>query len=134
MLMYMYVVCIHSSIIMISLFSILFSSLVILSPSGLNGIMTGHSYRITDPGIDDLMEEWKLFYPRRFENNMSSQLPAAVEVVLGGVRLRYPSRFVFVYHTEDTIPTPPPSPLNEGMMGKVIQGGWEDTMSVDPLL
>ena len=112
----------------------MFDCLVILSPSGLNGIMTGHSYRNTDPGIDSLLDEWKLFYPRRFDCSSPPQLPAAVEVVLGGVRLRYPSRFVFVYHTEEAVPTPPHSPLNEGMIGKVMQGGWEDTMSVDPLL
>ena len=96
--------------------------------------MTGHSYRVTDPGIDDLLDEWKLFYPRRFEIDKPSQLPAAVEVVLGGVRLRYPSQFVFVYHTEEGVQTPPPSPLDEGIMEKVIQGGWGDTKCFDPLV
>lgn len=107
---------------------------VILSPSGLNAIMTGHSYQITDPGIEELLDEWKLFYPLRFEAETQSQLPAAVEVVLGGVRLRYPSQFVFVYHTEGSFPTPPPSPIDEGMTERVIQGGWEETTCVDPLM
>jgi len=39
---------------------------VILSPSGLNAVMTGHSYKGSDAGIDDILEEWKLFFQRRF--------------------------------------------------------------------
>ena len=65
---------------------------VILSPSGLNGIMTGHSYKMSDPGIDEILEEWKLFYPRRFALDPTPTLPSAIEVVLGGVRIRYPSQ------------------------------------------
>ena len=90
---------------------------------------------MTDPGIEDLINEWKLFYPNIFDSSDApSNLPAAVEVVLGGVRLRYPSQFVFVYHTEDSFPTPPPSPIEEGMMERIIQGGWEETACVEPLL
>ena len=97
--------------------------------------MTGHSYRDTDPGIEDLLEEWKLFYPARFElaSSTSPQLPAAVEVVLCGVRLRYPAQFVFVYHGEDSLPTPPPSPVEDEIVDKIMQGSWEDTNCVTPL-
>lgn len=111
--------------------------IVILSPSGVNAIMTGHSYQVTDPGIEELLEEWKLFYPLRFTSSdtlPTQQLPAAVEVVLGGVRLRYPSQFVFVYHSEDSFPTPPTSPIDEGTTERVIRDGWEETSCVDPLL
>lgn len=65
---------------------------VILSPSGLNAFMTGHSYKTTDAGISEILEEWKMFYPRRFDLDSSPSLPAAIEVVLGGVRMRYPSQ------------------------------------------
>lgn len=65
---------------------------MILSPSGLNAVMTGHSYKTTDCGISDILEEWKLFYPRRFDLDVSPSLPAAIEVVTGGVRMRYPSQ------------------------------------------
>ena len=65
---------------------------VILSPSGLNAVMTGHSYKTSDAGISDILEEWKLFYPRRFDLDLSPSLPAAIEVVTGGVRMRYPSQ------------------------------------------
>ena len=54
--------------------------------------MTGHSYKTTDAGISEILEEWKLFYPRRFDLESSPSLPAAIEVVLGGVRMRYPSQ------------------------------------------
>lgn len=65
---------------------------VILSPSGLNAFMTGHSYKSTDAGITEILDEWKLFYPGRFDLDPSPSLPAAIEVVLGGVRMRYPSQ------------------------------------------
>ena len=105
---------------------------MILSPSGLNAIMTGHSYRGSDLGIDELLQEWKLFYPRRFNVDPTPQLPAAVEVVLGGVRLRYPSQFIFVYYSEDAMPTPPPSPLEETTVTSVLQGGWEESNCINP--
>ena len=54
--------------------------------------MTGHSYKVSDTGIDDILEEWKLFYPRRFALDPSPNLPAAIEVLLGGARVRYPSQ------------------------------------------
>lgn len=47
---------------------------------------------MSDSGIGEILEEWKLFYPQRFEMEASSGLPAAIEVVLGGVRMRYPSQ------------------------------------------
>ena len=75
----------------LTLFTINLST-VILSPSGLNAVMTGHSYKMSDTGIDEILEEWKLFYPRRFALDPSPNLPAAIEVLLGGVRVRYPSQ------------------------------------------
>ena len=58
--------------------------LVLLSPSGINAVLTGHSYGATEEGIRELLEEWKLFFPQRFTtSSSSSNLPAAVEVVVG---------------------------------------------------
>ncbi len=54
--------------------------------------MTGHTYKLSDSGIREVLDEWKLFYPRRFAVDPSPNLPAAIEVVLGGVRMRYPSQ------------------------------------------
>ena len=105
--------------------------LVILSPSGLNAVMTGHSYNLSDTGIDKILEEWKLFYPRRFNQESSLGLPAAIEVVIGGVRMRYPSQFVLVYHSEDSLPTPPPSPLAGEEVKSAVQEVWETSSCVD---
>ena len=93
--------------------------------------MTGHSYSLSDTGIDKILEEWKLFYPRRFSQDTSLGLPAAIEVVIGGVRMRYPSQFVLVYHGEDLLPTPPTSPLDEGEVEDTVQGTWEVTKAID---
>eukprot|EP00731_Ephydatia_muelleri_P022484 Em0015g67a len=84
---------------------------VILSPSGLNAIMTGHSYRATDPGIQDILEEWKLFYPRRFTIEPPPGLPSAVEVV----------------------PTPPPSPTDPSLTKELVECVWESTGCVEPV-
>jgi mediator of RNA polymerase II transcription subunit 13 len=104
---------------------------VILSPSGLNAVMTGHSYTLSDTGIDKILEEWKLFFPRRFNQDSSLTLPAAIEVVIGGVRMRYPSQFVLVYHSEESLSTPPPSPLDEGEVEDMVHEVWEATKGID---
>lgn len=36
---------------------------VILSPYGLNGTLTGQSFKLSDPPTQKLIEEWKQFYP-----------------------------------------------------------------------
>ena len=57
---------------------------MLLSPSGINGVLTGHSYGATEEGIRELLEEWEKFFPQRFTPSSSSNnLPAAVEVVVG---------------------------------------------------
>ena len=95
--------------------------------------MTGHSYKPSDPGIQDILDEWKLFYPRRFSIDAPQGLPSAVEVVLGGVRVRYPSQFVFVYHCEETLPTPPPSPTDPSLTQELVESVWEATGCVEPV-
>ena len=111
---------------------------MILSPSGLNAVMTGHSYKGSDAGIDDILEEWKLFFQRRFTLDPSPGLPAAIEVILGGVRMRYPSQFVFIYHggEGDLSNTPPPSSsaaaLLEGRSSEeLMQETWDRSSCSD---
>lgn len=36
---------------------------MILSPFGLNGTLTGQSFKLSDPPTQKLIEEWKQFYP-----------------------------------------------------------------------
>ncbi|CAL8388060.1 unnamed protein product [Boreogadus saida] len=48
---------------------------VILSPYGLSGTLTGQAYKMSDPAVRKLMEEWSYFYPmvlRRVEEERGS--------------------------------------------------------------
>lgn len=36
---------------------------MILSPFGLNGTLTGQSFKMSDPPTQKLIEEWNQFYP-----------------------------------------------------------------------
>lgn len=36
---------------------------MILSPFGLNGTLTGQSFKLSDPPTQKLIEEWNQFYP-----------------------------------------------------------------------
>ncbi|XP_034188935.1 mediator complex subunit skuld isoform X7 [Osmia lignaria lignaria] len=78
---------------------------VILAPYGLAGTLTGSVGR-TD---SQLLEEWKHFYPIN-GSNVEAGLPPLVEVLVGGVRMRYPSCYVLVTDMDDTPPDTPLSP------------------------
>lgn len=41
----------------------LFPALVLVSPYGLNGTLTGQAYKMSDPATRKLIEEWQYFYP-----------------------------------------------------------------------
>ncbi|XP_043676054.1 mediator of RNA polymerase II transcription subunit 13 isoform X2 [Vespula pensylvanica] len=80
---------------------------VILAPYGLAGTLTGQVGRMDS----QLLEEWKHFYPIN-SNNIETGLPPLVEVLVGGVRMRYPSCYVLVTDMDDTPPGAPLSPPN----------------------
>ncbi|XP_013416581.1 mediator of RNA polymerase II transcription subunit 13-like isoform X2 [Lingula anatina] len=75
---------------------------VLLAPYGLAGTLTGHSYKDADQDTRKLVEEWQQFYPLCSDSKegagsyQSKQMPQVVEVVVGGVRMRYPSRYVLM--------------------------------------
>lgn len=79
--------------------------IVILAPYGLAGTLTGQSSRIDSQFLD----EWKHFYPIN-NNNIEPGLPPFVEVLVGGVRMRYPSCYVLVTDMDDLPVELPPSP------------------------
>ena len=59
---------------------------VILAPYGLNGTLTGVTYRDSDLATQKHLKEWKQFYPVKVEEgpeNDISQLPNLVEVLVG---------------------------------------------------
>uniref|UniRef100_A0A803SQQ4 Mediator of RNA polymerase II transcription subunit 13 n=1 Tax=Anolis carolinensis TaxID=28377 RepID=A0A803SQQ4_ANOCA len=88
---------------------------VILSPFGLNGTLTGQSFKLSDSATKKLIGEWKQFYPitsnlkegleeKQEEMDWEDDSLAAVEVLVAGVRMVYPACFVLVPQTD--IPTP----------------------------
>lgn len=77
---------------------------VILGPYGLSGTLTGVSY-ISEPSTQKLLDEWKLFFPVETKalltDSPESSLPAAVEVIVGGHKMRYPTGYVLVTDMDD---------------------------------
>ncbi|KAI1293681.1 Mediator of RNA polymerase II transcription subunit 13 [Halotydeus destructor] len=94
---------------------------VILGPFGISGMLTGQTFKDSDPAVQRLLNEWKMFYPISQSQKESapkrhsgvpfhidldegtdadapafidSQLPAAVEVVVAGIKMKYPSCYV----------------------------------------
>lgn len=81
---------------------------VILCPFGMAGTLTGQSYKDTDMTTRRLLSEWHQFYPlpSRDHNNRElgsedDDMPCAVEVIVGGVKMRYPSCYVFFIESDD---------------------------------
>lgn len=70
----------------------LFPALVLVSPYGLNGTLTGQAYKMSDPATRKLIEEWQYFYPmvlkkkeelKEEELGYDDDFPVAVEVIVG---------------------------------------------------
>ena len=80
---------------------------VVLAPYGMGGTLTGTSFSDNDPNIKKLLEEWRAFWPL-YNNTYTSRdgsgqtldMPAAVEVLVGGAKLVYPTSYVLV--TDDS--------------------------------
>ncbi|CAN7987204.1 unnamed protein product [Ixodes hexagonus] len=99
---------------------------VILGPFGLAGTLTGQGYKETDAATQSLLSEWNQFFPLPPHGSTLPQrgdatppggdeelLPCAVEALVGGVKLRYPSAYVFVVETDEPVSrqeTPPAAP------------------------
>uniref|UniRef100_UPI00358DF476 mediator of RNA polymerase II transcription subunit 13-like n=1 Tax=Myxine glutinosa TaxID=7769 RepID=UPI00358DF476 len=87
---------------------------VILSPYGLNGVLTGQTYKLGDSGVWRVLEEWQQFYPvvtsgaeglphDTGDIAMEDDVPVAVEVMVGGVRMVYPTAMVVVSQNESAL-------------------------------
>ncbi|KAK8721383.1 hypothetical protein OTU49_012808 [Cherax quadricarinatus] len=78
---------------------------VILGPYGLSGTLTGVSYRHSEPQIQKLLEDWRQFFPVETKvpptDSLEPALPAAVEVIVGGHKMRYPTCYVLVTDMDD---------------------------------
>ncbi|XP_049593207.1 mediator of RNA polymerase II transcription subunit 13-like isoform X3 [Syngnathus scovelli] len=102
---------------------------VILSPYGLSGTLTGQAYKMSDPAARKLMEEWSYFYPMVLKRKAGSgeenvepaddrNAHAAVEVVVGGVRMTYPAAFVLIGQGQLPAEPPPPAPAAQGLLAR----------------
>lgn len=75
---------------------------VVLSPYGLSGTLTGQAYKMSDPAVRKLMEDWSYFYPMVLpqkegsgEKDQKETGPAfdrsshvAVDVIVGTVKIQ----------------------------------------------
>lgn len=117
---------------------------VILAPFGLAGTLTGQSFRNNDPHTQRLLENWRLFYPID-RGPHHSDLPAAVEVIVGGMKLKYPSHYVLLTDLDDSTHSlfsnhnqpnhPPPmvaQPLTRGLnrVGLLAERVWQESLLV----
>jgi len=76
---------------------------VVLAPYGMAGTLTGTSFSESDPSAKKLLDEWRAFWPlynncytSRDQTGLQVDMPAAVEVVVGGAKLVYPTSYVLV--------------------------------------
>lgn len=71
---------------------------VILAPFGMSGTLTGQVYRLgsLDAVTQKALDDWCAFYPMTMIADQADELPVMVEVVTGGVKLRYPTKYVLV--------------------------------------
>lgn len=61
---------------------------MILAPYGLNGTLTGHSYRDTDQSAKKVLDDWLKFYPIESSESRDggidiNKIPPLVEVLVG---------------------------------------------------
>lgn len=71
---------------------------VILAPFGMSGTLTGQVYRLgsLDVATQKALDDWCAFYPLTVTADHPGELPVMVEVVTGGVKMRYPTKYVLV--------------------------------------
>ena len=90
----MFNVILFGIIIFSYLLDICFGFLVILSPFGLNGTLTGQAFKMSDSATKKLIGEWKQFYPvssclkemseeKQEDMDWEDDSLAAVEVLVG---------------------------------------------------
>ncbi len=76
---------------------------VILAPFGLSATLTGVTYKSSDAHVAKLLQEWHRFYPldrNRYtcqdDNGDVVTMAPAVEVIMAGVKMVYPTCYVLV--------------------------------------
>ncbi|XP_076275455.1 mediator complex subunit skuld isoform X2 [Rhynchophorus ferrugineus] len=72
---------------------------VILAPFGLAGTLTGQCFRSPE-STAKFLDDWSHFYPLDKSSSLTDS--SVVEVIVGGVKMRYPSCYVLVTDLDDT--------------------------------
>lgn len=95
---------------------------VILAPNGLAGNLTGVAYKNSDSSAIRFLEEWRKFYPihnKYLGRDPDPGLPPpVVEILVGGVKMKYPSCYVLVTDLDESAPVAPTTCL----LGKASPG------------
>ncbi|XP_076473040.1 mediator of RNA polymerase II transcription subunit 13-like [Babylonia areolata] len=100
---------------------------VILAPYGLNGTLTGQTFRDTDPHNRHLFQLWNQHYPFDFDEAKEfdpNRLPNLVEVIVAGYRMRYPSAYVLICDSDESA-----CRLQTGMSAPDLMAGRSHGMS-----
>ncbi|XP_016984496.2 mediator of RNA polymerase II transcription subunit 13 isoform X1 [Drosophila rhopaloa] len=72
---------------------------VMLAPFGIAAILTGNSYKASDPIAEKILEDWASFFPLCNKDN--TDVPPVVEVVSGGHKMYHPTNYVLVTDLDD---------------------------------
>lgn len=94
----------------------------------MSGVLTGQTFKASDGYTRKLIEEWRQFYPinSKYLNRESGDgppLPPAVEVIVGGVKMRYPTCFVLATDMDDpTLISAAHSPSLQGVQLSAVGG------------
>ncbi|XP_055701532.1 mediator of RNA polymerase II transcription subunit 13 isoform X2 [Phlebotomus papatasi] len=98
---------------------------VILAPFGLSATLTGQTFRSgsMDPVTQKALDDWCAFYPLNTNGKDNSDLPLMVEVVSGGIKLRYPSKYVLVTDIDENTLVPGKVVSTGGTQGGLMNGG-----------
>lgn len=71
-----------------------------MAPFGLAGTLTGQTFKTGDATMR-LLEDWGQFYP--LDKTYMSGDNSVVEIIVGGVKMRYPSCYVLVTDMDDSV-------------------------------
>lgn len=71
-----------------------------MAPFGLAGTLTGQSFKSSEMTAR-FLDDWSQFYPLDKTSSLTDS--SVVEVVVGGVKMRYPSCYVLVTDLDDNV-------------------------------
>ncbi|XP_022903442.1 mediator of RNA polymerase II transcription subunit 13 isoform X2 [Onthophagus taurus] len=91
---------------------------VILAPFGLAGTITGQTFKNCDNAR--LLEDWGHFFPLDKNYLQSPTENGVVEVIVGGMKMRYPSGYVLVTDIDDTVNNSAPTSVDSNVTTPLV--------------